>query len=1512
MKPKSYIILVLLFLTAVPFFVTAQSCANYTVARSTGIAYTSIAANSPSYFTWRNLSVNQYDDNRSYQEPVGFDFWYLGVRYSQFSANLNGTIDFSSSTSDGNNGGAGPYGPNYGNPFTTANRSMLALAPMYDDLWTAASGTVPVATSIFYQTSGTTPNRVLTVEWENFDKWNSSTGSVNFQVKLYESTGKIEFVYGTMTAGSAAFVYACGINGNWSSGSPNATQLLTQQTANTTSFNSSPKDNLSTLPAAHSKISFTPPVPSGSPTGLSFTAISKTGMTLHWTDHANNEVGYAIYHSTDNINFIYAGETSANASSMVMTGLYPSTTYYWQVHSVTEGNLGTALTGIKATLPAGIISSVKSGNWNSTSTWDCHCIPTIGDDITIANGHTVTVDVNAVCNMLTVGQGTSGQLIIGNNSTARTLTVDSDIVVHPGGIITTGATAAIHTLIIDDDIINNGTFDLAPTTTRVCNVMFTNDDDSDQIVSGSGVITNFNSIAVNLGLSTNKVEITASNFTAASNFLTLTSGIFKLSTGATITPFTGNVTLPINTTIWLNHSGASLSTTGGSVTHMGTIRLTAGVFNIGNATDNNLLFDNGMLLIEEGAMNIAGRLDNLGVTALTNLTMTGGTLTVGTVGSTTSGKAVFHIDEVGSNFTISGGTIVLRKPGAGNLGYVNTGGTNGTVSGGVLQIGDAFTPAAQTFEINSSIVIPSLVVSNGVAVTALLITNSINVKNNILIGAGTLNCNSLNISLGGNWINNGTFTANGSTIDFSGTTAGNIGASNFNNITFSGSGIKTATGALAIAGNVRITNNFTTGFFTHTVSGDWTNSGSFTANTSTIDFNKAGAQNIGGSSTNTFYNITCSNSGIKSITSNANLIGTLTVSGTAVLDADGPSNNKIFTLKSDATNTATVAANTTGTIYITGNVTAERYIPATGRAYRLLSPTVTGSGSIRANWMEGANNSVNGVNIDPAPGYGIQITGSGGSTNGFDVTQTNQASLYLATNTGAEPTYTAVANTSGTLNPYTGYFVFIRGNRSQDMTLYNTNVPPLPMPLPTSSTTLRTTGTLLLGTQTGFTNATIGGAGNKSLITNPYASPIDWSLVYASCSHLSTSYTMWDPSIGYRGGFVSVQTNGTVSGGGTATKYIQPGQAFFVEASGALAPTISIEEMHKVAANNNNLVYGPQGAAKQTFSSLLYFTESSGHRRVADGVTVVYDDAFSAGLDADDAIENGNWDENIAIDREGKHLAIESRPLFASKDSIPLYMNNMKQMNYEFQFTGSDFVDPSIIAILVDKFTGIHTQLSTSSSTVVPFSVTAVTGSSASDRFMVIFSKPSGPLPIYISSVKAYEKNSSIQVDWIINTEQDMDRYEVEKSTDGRSFAKATTVLSKGNSLIQVNYGWVDANTIFGDNFYRIKSIDKGGYYIYSNIVHVNMGKRGSTDISIYPNPFEGNGFNLQMNNLEAGKYILTMYNYLGQRVYTGKVTHGGGSATQYIDLGKDLAGGTYTVKISGGATALTRTVTKK
>jgi hypothetical protein len=109
--------------------------------------------------------------------PIGFSFQFGCETYSNFYASSNGTLSFNKAFNTASNSG---------HSLTPTNLTLLA--PFWDYLH-GGNG-------IFsYCTTGVAPNRVFTAEWKNWKTYFGISSIISFQVKLYEGTNTIEYVY---------------------------------------------------------------------------------------------------------------------------------------------------------------------------------------------------------------------------------------------------------------------------------------------------------------------------------------------------------------------------------------------------------------------------------------------------------------------------------------------------------------------------------------------------------------------------------------------------------------------------------------------------------------------------------------------------------------------------------------------------------------------------------------------------------------------------------------------------------------------------------------------------------------------------------------------------------------------------------------------------------------------------------------------------------------------------------------------------------------------------------------------------------------------------------------------------------------------------------------------------------------------------------------------------------------------------------------------------------------------
>jgi hypothetical protein len=518
-------------------------------------------------------------------------------------------------------------------------------------------------------------------------------------------------------------------------------------------------------------------------------------------------------------------------------------------------------------------TSAGSNLWSLVA-WTPAGAPAPGDDIIIRAGDVVTFNIGGAgytCNSLTV----NGTLKIGI-LTATKLIVSNNITVIASGKLLANS-AATHTLFVGGNILNNGQIDLSPTATKICNITFAKNGNA--TLSGTGILNRYNLITLNMGASSaNTLSVTTTKFAtraATTSFLTLINGTFQFSSpvAAAFQLFNGNTTIATTCGIILNNATTTFNTVGGSLTLAGNITLSTGIFNVGNAADNDLISSNGKLTIAAGTMNLAGKYYELNGANNAIFTMSGGTFTLPTIAPAVTAIAPFQLNNAGSQFNISNGTIIIKQNGGGaNLGFINNN-TGGAVTGGILQIGNGSLAANQTITINSNRTIPGLTV-NDARVTANLAT-SIAVLNSVIITTGTLSTNNFNISLGGNWSDAaaGIYTGGTSTVTFNGALAESItktgGTETFYALSFTGAGLKTLGSAVIVNNNLSIAAgaslDVSVGNFAMTINGNWSDAGSFVCRTGTVTFNSATAQSIMDATGETFNVLALTNTGVKTL-----------------------------------------------------------------------------------------------------------------------------------------------------------------------------------------------------------------------------------------------------------------------------------------------------------------------------------------------------------------------------------------------------------------------------------------------------------------------------------------------------------------------------------------------------------------------------------------------------------------------------------------------------------------------
>jgi hypothetical protein len=159
--------------------------------------------------TGTSMTATSQDDGYA-TFPLGIPFNYDSANYNASSTmvlNTNGWISFTVSSST-------EYTSGYQDQTGASTYAVNSLLPYSVDLYHSSTS------QFYYQTTGSAPNRVFTIEYANWCSYLNTADYTAMQVKLYESTNVIEFIYKvhnqTEPLADGAYAAGVGLNGNTS------------------------------------------------------------------------------------------------------------------------------------------------------------------------------------------------------------------------------------------------------------------------------------------------------------------------------------------------------------------------------------------------------------------------------------------------------------------------------------------------------------------------------------------------------------------------------------------------------------------------------------------------------------------------------------------------------------------------------------------------------------------------------------------------------------------------------------------------------------------------------------------------------------------------------------------------------------------------------------------------------------------------------------------------------------------------------------------------------------------------------------------------------------------------------------------------------------------------------------------------------------------------------------------------------------------------------------------------
>jgi trimeric autotransporter adhesin len=119
------------------------------------------------------------------------------------------------------------------------------------------------------------------------------------------------------------------------------------------------------------------------------------------------------------------------------------------------------------------------------------------------------------------------------------------------------------------------------------------------------------------------------------------------------------------------------------------------------------------------------------------------------------------------------------------------------------------------------------------------------------------------------------------------------------------------------------------------------------------------------------------------------------------------------------------------------------------------------------------------------------------------------------------------------------------------------------------------------------------------------------------------------------------------------------------------------------------------------------------------------------------------------------------------------------------------------------------------------------------------FLSSASTLPFDLLSFTGKAVSDAAKLEWVVNNEQDVISYTIQRSLDNTTFEDIATVDAKKSQAANITYNYTDFNAgkLAPTVYYRIHSNENSGTRKFSNIISINFASLLVTGVTVFPNP---------------------------------------------------------------------------